>query len=139
VKISGSDFTGATAVSFGSTPAAAFTVDSDSQVTAVSPAVSRPGKVDVAVTTLAGNNPSGAADAFTYRACRVPNLGGKTLKKAKKRLRKAGCKLGKVRLRRGADRRSGRVTKQRPRAGKLRPPGARVGLTLGRLSIRRAG
>jgi hypothetical protein len=37
VVISGRNFTGTTAVMFGSNAAASFTVDSDSQITAVSP------------------------------------------------------------------------------------------------------
>jgi hypothetical protein len=37
VTITGRNFTGATAVRFGSTNAASFTVDSDTQITAVSP------------------------------------------------------------------------------------------------------
>jgi len=37
VTITGARFTDATAVTFGATPAASFTVDSDTQITAVSP------------------------------------------------------------------------------------------------------
>jgi hypothetical protein len=37
VTITGRNFTGATAVRFGATNAASFTVDSDTQITAVSP------------------------------------------------------------------------------------------------------
>jgi hypothetical protein len=64
VVISGSGFTGATAVDFGATPATGFVVDSDAQITATAPAgVS---VVDVAVTTPFGTNADTAADNYTY-------------------------------------------------------------------------
>ena len=66
VTISGHGFLGATSVTFGSAPAAAFTVNSGSSITAVSPA-EPPGTVDVAVTTPAGTSPATPADAFTFR------------------------------------------------------------------------
>lgn len=50
VILTGSGFTGATDVAFGTTAAASFAVDSDTQITAVSPAGSAP--VNVTVTTL---------------------------------------------------------------------------------------
>jgi hypothetical protein len=64
VTITGSGFTGATAVDFGSVPASSFTVDSDTQINAVAPAGS--GTVDVTVTTPTGTSPATAADRFTY-------------------------------------------------------------------------
>jgi PASTA domain len=57
--------------------------------------------------------------------CIVPKVKGKTVKKATKKLRAAGCK-GKVRKKGGR-----RVTKQKPRAGTEAPPGTPVDLTLG--------
>ncbi|MFG2694280.1 IPT/TIG domain-containing protein [Kitasatospora sp. NPDC048407] len=56
VSITGSHFTGATGVSFGSTPATDFTVDSDSRITATVPAAEFPGPVAVVVTTPAGTS-----------------------------------------------------------------------------------
>lgn len=53
VIITGADFTDATSVQFGATEAASFTVDSDSQITAVTPPHA-PGEVDISVTTPAG-------------------------------------------------------------------------------------
>jgi hypothetical protein len=64
VTITGSGFTGATAVKFGSNEATSFTVNSESSITAVSPAGT--GTVDVTVTTPAGTSSTGSADQFTY-------------------------------------------------------------------------
>ncbi len=66
VIITGSGFTDATGVSFGSTAASSssVTVDSDTQITVVSPAGS--GTVDVTVTTPNGTSATVAADQFTY-------------------------------------------------------------------------
>ncbi|MGQ4516807.1 IPT/TIG domain-containing protein [Streptomyces sp. DW26H14] len=61
VTLRGADLTGTTSVMFGATPAPAFTVDSPTQITAVTPAGG--GTVQVAVVTPAGSsNPV----AFTY-------------------------------------------------------------------------
>jgi hypothetical protein len=68
VTITGSGFTGATGVSFGGTLLAAggFTVNSDIQITATSPAHA-PGGVDVRVTTPGGTSPADpAVDTFTF-------------------------------------------------------------------------
>ena len=64
VTITGSNFTGATSVSFGPTAAASFTVISDTQITADSPAGS--GTVNVTVTTPGGTSTTSALDQFTY-------------------------------------------------------------------------
>ena len=55
VTITGVGFSGATAVTFGGTPAASFNVDSDVQITATTPAHAL-GPVDVLVTTPAGTS-----------------------------------------------------------------------------------
>jgi hypothetical protein len=66
VVITGSGFTGAVGVSFGTTPAASFHVDSDTQITAASPA--HPGGlVDITV-TVQGTSATSSADQFTYVA-----------------------------------------------------------------------
>ena len=64
VTVAGSHLTGATAVKFGSTPAASFTVNSDTQITATSPAGT--GTVDLTVTTAVGTSATSSADQFTY-------------------------------------------------------------------------
>ncbi len=63
--ISGVDFTGATAVDFGTTPATAFTVTSGERITATVPAHSA-GTVDVTVTSPDGTSTTNPADHFTY-------------------------------------------------------------------------
>jgi hypothetical protein len=67
VTIGGSGFTGATLVTFGSTAAISYTVDSDTQITATSP-VENAGTVDVTVTTSAGTSATSTFDRFTYAA-----------------------------------------------------------------------
>ncbi len=65
VQIRGTGFTGATQVDFG-TQAAQFEVDSDSEITAITPPGS-PGTVDVTVTAPAGVSPLVSSDHFTYQ------------------------------------------------------------------------
>jgi len=60
VTINGSNFTGATSVSFGASPAASFTVVSGNQVTAVV------GNGSTGVVTVAAGSNSGQSTAFTY-------------------------------------------------------------------------
>jgi len=67
VTITGTGFTGATAVTFGATPAPSFAVSGDTSITAVSPATSA-GTVDVTVTTAGGTSAASAADQFTFIA-----------------------------------------------------------------------
>ncbi|MDQ6811338.1 MAG: IPT/TIG domain-containing protein [Actinomycetota bacterium] len=71
VKISGTNFTGATAVNFGATAASSFQVISPTEITAVSPAGT--GVVDVTVTTPEGTSLLKAADRYTYTA--APEFG----------------------------------------------------------------
>jgi hypothetical protein len=64
VVMTGSGFTGVTGVNFGTTSAASFSTQSDTRLTATSPAGT--GTVDVTVTTAAGTSPAGPQDRFTY-------------------------------------------------------------------------
>jgi hypothetical protein len=66
VTITGAGFTGATEVNFGSIAASSFNVDSDTQITAVSPTVVSSRAVDVTVVTPGGTSTTSAADQFTY-------------------------------------------------------------------------
>jgi len=65
VTITGTGLTGATSVKFGATPAASFTVNSATQITAVSPAGTA-GGVPVTVTTAAGTSSASASAYFFY-------------------------------------------------------------------------
>jgi hypothetical protein len=128
LAITGSGFNAASAVKFGELGATTYSVESDTEITATVPASTKVGTVDVTVTTLAGTSPATRTDHFTYEGCVVPKLKGKTLKQAKRSIRNADCKLGKVR----GDKKSkvAEVTKQGPKAGKVLVPGAKVGVTL---------
>src|SRR5246500_89710 len=64
VTITGTNFSGATAVRFGSNAAGSFTVDSATQITATSPAGM--GTVDVTVTNENGTSATSSGDRFTY-------------------------------------------------------------------------
>jgi photosystem II stability/assembly factor-like uncharacterized protein len=67
VTITGDNLGDATGVSFGSIPSVSFTVDSESQITAVAPTVLS-GTVDVTVTTPEGTTATSSDDAFTFFA-----------------------------------------------------------------------
>jgi hypothetical protein len=72
VIISGSDFTGASSVTFDGTNAMSFNVDSDSQISATTPAGANGQVADVSVTT---NDGSGTLpNGYTYTANPVPNI-----------------------------------------------------------------
>jgi hypothetical protein len=131
VTITGTDFANVTGVSFGGIPATSFTVAGEGQITAVAPPTKKSGAVDVVATTVAGATPLTATDKFTYKACVVPKLKTKSLKAAKKLIRKAGCKVGKVKKRDGATAKTGKVVKQGSQPRKVLPPGTRVTVTLG--------
>jgi hypothetical protein len=64
VAITGTGFSGASAVKFGSANATSFTVNSEDSITATSPLGS--GTVDVTVSTLGATSATNAADRFTY-------------------------------------------------------------------------
>lgn len=133
VKITGTDFNTASAVKFGDTPAAGFTVDSDTQITATAPKSAAVGAVDVTVTTVAGTSALVKADRFYYEGCLVPKLKGKRLKAAKKALYRAECKLGKVQRREVANSKTKhKVIKQSPKPGKVLASGSKVRIVIGR-------
>lgn len=128
VVIAGHDFVDVSAVKFGDLPAQSFAVASENAITAIAPQSTKRGPVTISVTTPAGT--ATAAAQFSYTACVVPNVAGRKLKGAKKGLRKAGCGVGKVKFLRGATAKTGRVTKQNPKAGKVLAPGVKVNIKL---------
>jgi PASTA domain len=65
------------------------------------------------------------------KTCVVPKLNGKILKAAKKRARKAHCRIGSVKLRAGVSKTTGKVVKQKPKAGKVKAAGSKIAVTLG--------
>ncbi len=127
VVIAGANFASVTGVSFGAVPAS-FAVNSEGQITATAPPSSTLSAVPVTVTTAAGS--ATGAQAFVYKGCKVPKLKGKKLKGAKKKIRKGDCGLGKVKKLKGATAKTGKVSKQNPKPGKILVPGSKVKITL---------
>ena len=72
VTITGTGFSGATLVVFGTTAATNLVIDSDTQITAISPAGA--GTVDVTVTTPGGASAASSVDQFRYG--RAPTVTG---------------------------------------------------------------
>jgi IPT/TIG domain len=156
VVIAGEDFEGATAVRFGSLEAA-FTVDSEQQITATAPASGESKSVPVTVVTAAGTKTS--ATPYTYDTavdqreeqreineqrelerrereerrlehCIVPRLKGKRLRASRRALFVAQCMVGKVRKTRGATAKTAKVVGQKPPPGTVLRLEAKVNLTL---------
>jgi hypothetical protein len=147
VTVTGTDFTEVEGVSFGSVPAAGYSVTSEGQLTAVAPAGTSAGSVPVSVTTEAGT--ASSAQSFTYSAppaastdppsappaqptpeCVVPKLKGKKLKAVRKIVAKADCKLGKV-TKKGTAGKRAKVVKQKPKAGTIRAARSKINVVLG--------
>ena len=74
VTITGSNFTAATAVTFGSGPATSFVVNSATSITAVSPPAAT-GTVDLTVTTGGGTSTTTSRDHFKYGPPAVSGVG----------------------------------------------------------------
>lgn len=68
--------------------------------------------------------------AATTPSCVVPKLRGRGVKGAKKALRKANCKPGKVVRRYSGKVKKGKVIRPRPRSGKVLPAGSKVKLVV---------
>ena len=71
VTITGTRFTGATGVTFGTLPATEWTFNSDTSMTAVAPPAAA-GTVDVQVSTFSGTSATSSADQFTYSNVPTP-------------------------------------------------------------------
>jgi PASTA domain len=63
--------------------------------------------------------------------CVAPKLVGKKLNAAKKSIKAADCKLGKVTKKNGATSKTGKVAKQSPKVGASKAAGAKIDITLG--------
>jgi hypothetical protein len=150
VTLTGTDLEGATAVKFGSIPAASFTVDSEGQITAISPAGS--GSVPVSVTTVAGTATSGQQFAYQAppastpapapivtpaRTCKVPKLKGKSLKAARTAIIRGDCNVGRVSKKKGVKAATAKVIGQSSKPGTVLPARTAVNVTLGQGSSRR--
>lgn len=64
------------------------------------------------------------------RRCVVPNVRGKTLPAARKAIRQARCRVGRIERRFSSRAKAGRVMAQAPRAGRRLPAGTRVNLVV---------
>ncbi|HEX6667537.1 MAG TPA: PASTA domain-containing protein [Solirubrobacterales bacterium] len=134
VTIIGTDLAGATSVTFGGIRAVSYSVDSENQVTAITPPFPNPGTYAIRVTTRAGGASPIAAFAVgassVAPSCKVPDVKGKHLKGAKKRIRKAGCGVGKLTKLKGATAKTGKVRRTSPKAGASVPSGSKVRIVL---------
>lgn len=82
--------------------------------------------------TSPGGNPSEVTPVTTpaAKSCVVPKLVGKTLKQAKRALKKAGCRVGKSKKANSTKRKKGRILKQRYKVGTKLPAGTKVPITV---------
>jgi hypothetical protein len=125
VQISGGGFETVTGVTFGGRQAASFEVRSPTLIEAVSPPVPR--GVNVRIHVVA---PSGTATAnrdFTFIGCHVPRVRGAKVRRARRTVVEAGCKVGQVKPGRTASRPL-RVVGISPRPGTWSEPGTPVAL-----------
>jgi hypothetical protein len=79
---------------------------------------------------LQGDSPCAGRGPRTSPGCLVPRMIGLRLKQARKRIRRSGCRLGRVRFVRSH--RVGRVLRQAPAAGSMRAPQTRIRIVVGR-------
>ena len=141
------DLEGTTSVKFGGVPAA-FVQGSENLVVATSPAAAGPVAVPVTVTTIvvtatsnqfftfqppgaAPSSPAPVAPARVGPRCAVPNLAGKHLKAAKKKIRAGHRKVGTIVKANGVTAKTGKVVRQSPKVGKTVPVHSAVSLKLG--------
>ncbi len=123
-----------TTAAYGSrVPAAEAPVGSDATAHAVSQTIAglKPNTTyhfRVVATDAIGFVTAGADASFKTPACIVPKVKGKKVKAARKALKKANCKVGKVKRSFSGKVKKGRVIKQRTKPGKVLPAGAKVGL-----------
>lgn len=125
VQISGGGFETATGVTFGGRQATSFEVKSPNLITAVAPAMPRGVNVRIHVAA-----PSGTATAnrdFTFIGCHVPQVREAKVKRARRTIAEAGCKVGQVK-RAATAAKPLRVVGVSPHAGTWAEPGTAVDL-----------
>jgi hypothetical protein len=125
VQISGGGFETVTGVSFGGRQASSFEVKSPTLIEAVAPAMPRGVNVRIHVAA-----PSGTATAnrdFTFIGCHVPRVRGAKLRRARKMIVEAGCRVGELNWVATA-RKPLRVVGVLPRAGTWAEPRTAVDL-----------
>jgi hypothetical protein len=147
VTITGQNLDTVTNVLFGSTPAKSFSINGIESITAIAPAATAAGPVSVSVVGSGGTATASTGPAFTYvgppppvpgsrpitskpgaARCKVPKLKGLTVTGARRALKRAHCKLGKVtRASKGAK----RVVRQSVPRKATKPAGAKVNVKLG--------
>jgi beta-lactam-binding protein with PASTA domain len=64
--------------------------------------------------------------------CKVPKVVGLTLKKARARIVRAHCRVGKITKKFSTRKKKGKVLAQKPKPGRLLAAGARVNLIVGK-------
>lgn len=98
---------------------------------ALAPPKTTPAPVTTATPVVPGSTPASPTPVPPIAAakCTVPKLVGKSLKAAKKALKRSHCKLGKTEPRQPP--RHAVVESSSPRKGAVRPAGAKVSVTLG--------
>jgi PKD repeat protein len=86
--------------------------------------------------TITDNNGGGAAVKRTIQVlaqgCVVPRLLGRTVRRARRTLQAAGCRLGTIKRMHAGPRRRGRVIRQSIGTGAIRPAGTAVAITVGK-------
>jgi hypothetical protein len=134
VTIAGDNFEGTTAVSFGGVPAAGFTVEGESRITAISPAAAGPGGAPISITTPAGTTTG--PSQFVYLSpppviqCTVPKLAGMRMKAVRLLLSDRHCRIGSIKRLHGATDKLGRVVGQSPPPVGIYAAGEKVSVIL---------
>jgi hypothetical protein len=64
--------------------------------------------------------------------CKVPKVVGLKLKKAKAKIKKAHCRVGKITKKFSSPKKKGRVLSQKPKPGRTLPAGTKVKLKVGK-------
>ncbi len=130
VTITGSNLLEVTRVDFDGTPAS-FQPGAESTLRVLAPPGVAGNSVPVTVVTPAGASTAPVPFAYPAPICTVPKLVHRRLKAARKGIRGAHCRIGKVWGVEGVTTATGRVLKQSPKPGTVGTAGTKVSLKLG--------